>query len=75
MERGSMEDTTGLRLRRCVALSGMSLNEIARVTGLQKNTVKRAMNGHMEGYLDTWVRLARAVGFSIDEITGLTDGE
>nr|WP_288070598.1 hypothetical protein [Adlercreutzia caecimuris] len=45
------------------------------MTGLQKNTVKRAMNGHMEGYLDTWVRLARAVGFSIDEITGLTDGE
>lgn len=68
-----MEGTTGERLRRVVALSGMSINEIARITGLQKNTVKRAMSGNMEGYLDTWVRLASAVGFSIDEIAGLAD--
>lgn len=68
-----MGEITGDRLRRVVALSGMSINEIARVTGLQKSTVKRAMEGHMEGYLDTWVRLALAVGFSLDEIAGLRD--
>lgn len=65
--------TTGDRVKRIIVMSGMSINEISLVTGLQRNTIKRAINGDMGGYLDTWVRMARAVGFSIDEIAGLAD--
>lgn len=65
-----MGDTTGDRLKLAIASSGMSLNEISRVTGLQKSTIKLLMSGHETGYFETWIRLCGVLGVSLDDMAG-----
>ena len=60
--------TTGEKLMRKLAETGMSMRGLARESGVSYNTVKRCVTGDRRGSLDTWMRLADAIGCEVSDI-------
>lgn len=62
-------DTTGDMLRRAMAERGFSKSRLSRESGVSYRTITRIMSGDRIGSLDTWTRVASAMGTTIDGIT------
>ncbi len=55
-------------LQRLVAAAGMSIHQVAELTGLDKRTVSGILNGVKKPHARTLHRLAEGLGVSIDEL-------
>lgn len=62
-----MSDTTAalIELRRAWIASGLAHQEIARRTGINRTSVTRALNGKHISTLETFTRLADALGYDL----------
>lgn len=61
-----MSATTGETLCQVMDFEGVSEYELARRTGLEIKTIRRLRRGHLNGHLDSWVKIADALAVSID---------
>jgi DNA-binding XRE family transcriptional regulator len=55
-------------LQRLVAAAGMSIHEVAQLTGLDKRTIRGILNGVKKPHTQTLHRLAVGLGVSVDEL-------
>ena len=62
--------TTGDRLAEAMADGGFSKRRLARESGVSYRTVCRITSGDRVGSLDTWMRLADALGMEVSELIG-----
>lgn len=60
----------GIRLTMAIEASGMSRNEIAERAGIHRRTLQNIEHGRTYGNIATWRALAKALGCSVDDITG-----
>jgi len=58
----------GANLRRLMAREGMTLDDVARVSGLDDRTIKGILTGRKRPQARTLHRLARGIGVSADEL-------
>ncbi len=54
-------------LQRLVAAAGMSIHQVAKLTGLDKRTIRGILNGVKKPHARTLHRLAEGLGVSVDE--------
>lgn len=47
----------------------MTLEQLAEAAGLHRQTVALIHSGKAKGDLETWLKLSRALGVSLDELT------
>lgn len=62
--------TRGQHMRACREAAGLSLRELAEMTGVTFTTIHRLEMGYHEGNIVTIEILADALGVSIDEYIG-----
>lgn len=48
---------------------GFTIDKLAEVSGVGRTTILEINRGRYVGKLETWVRLARALDVSLDELT------
>ena len=60
--------STGAKLEMAMRDSGTSKHQLCRVTGISYTTVTRLMSGDRIGTLDTWLKIADAMGMSLQEL-------
>ena len=61
--------STGEKLERKLAEKGMGKHELARESQVSYRTICRIVSGDRVGNLDTWMRIADAIGCDLSEIT------
>ncbi|WP_147102877.1 helix-turn-helix transcriptional regulator [Nesterenkonia populi] len=49
--------------------AGMTLEQLAEASGVGRQTIVQLSNGKYYGDLKTWLKLSRALGVSLDELT------
>lgn len=64
------EWTSGQRLERYLYDHGKTKAQLSRESGVALVTLYRICNGDNIGSLDTWNRIAAALGCTVSEITG-----
>lgn len=62
--------TTGQKLESKLAERRMGKRQLARESGVSYRTVCRIVKGDRIGALDTWVKVARALGCDVSELIG-----
>jgi transcriptional regulator with XRE-family HTH domain len=67
-----MEETFGRRLQRLRQRAGLSQPQLASRADVPVGTIRGWEQGRRVPNLDAAVRLARAIGCSLDELAGLT---
>ena len=63
------------RLKRFLEVKGRSAYWLQKQTGLAYNTIYRLMRSDNVGTIDTWRRIAEALGVKIDEIINYEEEE
>jgi transcriptional regulator with XRE-family HTH domain len=63
-----MSISTQENLRRLMSAAGMSINEIAQRTGIDKRTIRGIISGAKQPHTRTLHRLAAGLGVSVDEL-------
>lgn len=48
---------------------GVTLEQLADQAGVHRQTVAHLLGGKSKGDLETWLKLSRALGVSLDELT------
>ena len=66
--------TTGERLAREMESRGFSKRRLARESGVSYRTVCRITAGDRVGSLDTWMKVADALGCDVSDLIGEHDG-
>ena len=62
------DSARGGRLREQMDLQGMSIAELARECGVDRRTISGIVSGKRDGNMATWLAVARALGFGLDDI-------
>jgi len=63
------------RLKRFLAVRGKSAYWLQKETGLAYNTIYRLMRSDNVGTIDTWRRIAEALGCKVDDIINFGEGD
>ncbi len=69
-----MSDRVGLQLRRIREEKGLTVEELAKKSGVSATTIRVAERGPREPSGDTVARLARPLGLTFDEVWRLQRG-
>ncbi len=62
------DGSTGPMLERYLYEHGVSRYELSKRSGVSKSTIARMCTGDRIGGLDTWLKVADALGCSLDDI-------
>lgn len=67
----AMKDgTSGATLKREMEQRGVTVAQLAKMTGINARTITALRSGKSEGNMATWRVIARRLGCTIDEIVG-----
>lgn len=67
----AMKDgTSGAALKREMEQRGVTVAQLAKMTGINPRTITALRSGKSEGNMATWRVIARRLGCTIDEIVG-----
>ena len=65
-----MTTDTGKRLQKAMAAANVSVNELARETGLARSTIRNMRDGDLHGTLYSWQLVCGVLNVSISELIG-----
>lgn len=60
--------STGAKLGMAMRDTGISKHQLCKATGISYTTVTRLMSGDRIGALDTWLKIADAMGMSLQDL-------